>query len=111
MVDLSKKEYFAEKVELPKEILYAKSIVDILIIKNRMYLYDSLNKAKFSFEFDVEMANTPKLLITLRLSREAEDYKMVKVQKNNNLGATCKFKHYKQLMFPHNNFLRLKKSL
>jgi len=25
--------------------------------------------------------------------------------------ATCKFKHYKQLMFPHNNFLRLKKSL
>ena len=25
--------------------------------------------------------------------------------------ATCKFKHYKQLIFPHNNFLRLKKSL
>ena len=32
-------------------------------------------------------------------------------EKNIIKGATCKFKHYKQLMFPHNNFLRLKKSL
>ena len=39
----------------------------------------------------------------------AKNYQIL--EKNISYRATCKFKHYKQLMFPHNNFLRLKKSL
>ena len=50
--------------------------------------------------------------ITILEILESESNQEQRDDKFNRLDrATCKFKHYKQLMFPHNNFLRLKKSL
>ena len=83
-VDLSSIEFKINDVSLPIKTVDGKSIDDILISNNLLYLIDNIIWPKYIFIYDINVSNRPKYLETHKLTGHLPNEEIIKGDINDN---------------------------
>ena len=82
ILDLEKEDFKLEKIKIPIDIKYGKSIDDILILNNKLILVDNIIFPKYLLEYDISEPKNPKHILTKELENNGTYEHIVKGELN-----------------------------